>query len=206
MLQAAESLRQYEPGRQDGDGTHGHVHIEDPAPAPVIGNPAAQGRPNNRGKTEDRHDQALPLTALGWRKGIADDSHGNGHQCSGSQSLNAPVDDQLGHVLAGARQSRAGQEDDHATDKDYPPAINVGQLAIDWNRDSRGEQVGCDDPGVVLEAAQVGDDAGQGSADDRLVERSEQHTKEHADNYQNESLPTDSCAQSLRLGDGDCRR
>jgi len=157
MLPAVDELRHHEPGRQDGDGTHGHIHIKDPAPAPVIGDPAAQRWPNDRGQAEGGKDQALPFPALSRRKDIDDDGLGDGYQRSCSQSLDAPVDDQLGHVLAGTSQRRAGEEDDHATEEDDAPSIDVGELAPDGNRDCRGEQVGRDDPGVVLEAAQAGD-------------------------------------------------
>ena len=113
MLHAAQSLRQHEPGRQNSDDTHRHVYVEDPAPAPVVRDPPAQGRPDNRGKAEDRHNQPLPLTALSWREDVPDDGQGNGHHRSSSQALDAAIDDQLGHVLAGARQGRADQENDH---------------------------------------------------------------------------------------------
>ena len=56
MLAPVDEFRQDKTGRQDGDNAHRHVHIEDPAPAPVIGDPATQGRPNDRGKTEDGYE------------------------------------------------------------------------------------------------------------------------------------------------------
>ena len=108
MLAFIDKLRQDKPGRQDGDDTYGHVHVEHPAPAPVIGDPATQSRPNDRGETEYGHDQALPFPALSGRKDIADDSHGDWHHRACSQALNATVDDQLGHILACACQGRAG--------------------------------------------------------------------------------------------------
>src|SRR2546428_3265306 len=118
MLSMDDELWHHEPGGQDGDNTHWHVHIEHPAPAPVIGNPAAKGWSNNRGKTKDSHDQALPFSAFGRWKEIADDGHSDWHHRAGSQALNATVDNQLGHVLTGTCQSRANQEDDHTEDKE----------------------------------------------------------------------------------------
>ena len=156
MLHVADGLRQNESGRQDGNGTDWHIHVEDPAPAPIIGNPTAECWPDNRGKTENRHDQTLPFTAFGRWKDIANDGHSDWHHRAGSQALNAKVDNQLGHVLTGTCQRRANQEDDHTEDKECSPTINVGELAPDGYRDRRCEQIGRDDPGVVIEASQTG--------------------------------------------------
>ena len=93
MLAPVDEFRQDKTGRQDGDNAHRHVHIEDPAPAPVIGNPSTQRWPNNRGKTKNGHEQALPFTAFRRRKDIADDCQCNRHHPSSSQSLDASIND-----------------------------------------------------------------------------------------------------------------
>ena len=61
-----------------------------------------------------------------------------------------------------------------------PATVEVGDLAPERGAGGRGQQVGGDDPGEVLETAEVADDAGQGGADDALVERGQEHAGHHA--------------------------
>src|SRR6516164_5059276 len=104
MLPTCDNLWHHYTCCQDGDNTHRHVHIENPAPAPVIGDPAAQGWSNDRGDTEDSYYQTLPFPSFSRWKDIADDRHSDRHHCACSQALNATVYDQLSHVLTGAGQ------------------------------------------------------------------------------------------------------
>ncbi len=67
--------------------------------------------------------------------------------------------------------------------EDQPAAVEVGDLAPQRRDGGRGQQVGGDDPGQVVEAAEVADDAGQRGADDALVERGEEHAGHEADQH-----------------------
>ena len=179
-----------------------HVDVEDPAPAPVIGDRAAQHRPEDRGEAEDGDEESLPLAALGRREDVADDRLRDRHQGTGAKTLQGAVGDQLGHVLAGARKRRADQEDDHAAEEEDAATVDVGELAVDRHGNRRGEQVGGDNPGIVLAAAaQVTDDLWQGGRDDGLVERREQHAEHQSGDQRHESRGADSLANSSRRRD-----
>ena len=88
---------------------------------------------------------------------------------------------ELGHRLRGGADDPAGHEQHDAADEEQPAAVHVGQPAVDRRRHGRGEHVGREDPRVVLDAAEVGDDHRQRGRHDRLVERGEQHAEQHAD-------------------------
>ena len=68
-------------------------------------------------------------------------------------------------------QHRADQEDADADQEDGSPAVQVGELAVERTADGGRQQVGRERPRVDVIALQVGDDARQRRAHDRLVER-----------------------------------
>src|SRR5207244_12169558 len=75
---------------------------------------------------------------------------------------------------------RGGNEPDHAGDQEWLATEEVSELAGDWHDDRRGHEIAGDQPGVAIETVQLGDDARQRRADDRLVERREQQRQHHA--------------------------
>src|SRR5215470_7268940 len=101
MLFSGQEFWHDKSGGQNCDDANWHVYIEYPAPTPVIGDPASKGRSNDRGETKDSDDQALPFSAFSRWKEITDDGHSDWHHSTGSQTLNATVYNQFGHVLTG---------------------------------------------------------------------------------------------------------
>ena len=73
-----------------------------------------------------------------------------------------------------AAERRRDDEADHAGQQEWLPPEEVAQLAGDRHHDRRGDQVGRNDPGVVIEAVQLGHDPRHRGPDDRLVERGQE--------------------------------
>ena len=147
-------------------------------PRAVLGEQAAEERAEDGRDAEHGPEQALVLAALPGFEQVADDGEADGEQRSGAESLDAPEDDQLGHVLAQARQRRADQEDRDADHQHRLAAVQVGQLAVERHRDRGGEQVDRDRPGQQRLAAEVRDDRGQRDRDDRLVQRAQEQAEQ----------------------------
>ena len=98
---------------------------------------------------------------------------------------------ELPHLLAQAAEQGADQEDAHADQEDRPAAEDVGELPVHRTGDRRRQQVRREGPDVDVVALELGDDRGQGGADDRLVERGE----EDAEQDRTEDLEADAVRQ-----------
>lgn len=173
-------VRDAQDGRDDdeGDDTDGQIDVEDPAPAEVLGEQAAEQRAEDAGGAEHRAEQALVAAAFPGRDDVADDRHRQHHEAAAAQSLDRPEGDQLGHVLSQSAQRRTDQEDDDRGLEQALPAVLVAQFAPQRGGGGRREQVGGDDPAQMVQAAQIADDRGQGRGDDRLVEGGEEHAEQ----------------------------
>src|SRR5450759_4329415 len=154
------------------------VDEEDPVPRGLLGHEAAEQRPDDRADAEHRAEQALVLAALGRGEQVADDGEADREQGAGAEALDAPKDDQLGHVLAQAGQRGADQEHGDAEHQQRLASVQVGQLAVERDRDRRGQQVDRDRTGHHRLAAEIGHDGGQGDADDRLIERAQEQAEQ----------------------------
>ena len=95
---------------------------------------------------------------------------------------------ELPHLLRQPGEHRADDEHDDREDVDRATAVEVGDLAVQRGRRGRGQQVGGDDPGELVEAAELADDRRQGGRDDGLVERGEQHAEHQAADH-HQDLP-----------------
>jgi hypothetical protein len=81
--------RDAQDGRDDGerDDPDGEVDVEDPAPAQMLGEQAAEQRPENAARPEDRTEQALVLAPFAGRDEVADDRHRQHHQPAATDTL-----------------------------------------------------------------------------------------------------------------------
>ncbi len=170
---------QVEAGAHDHHGKHAdrHVHVEDPAPRETRDEEPAEQRARHRRNREDGADQAHVAAALARRDDVGDDRLRADHEAAGADPLQRAKADQLVHRLRETREHRAGEEDQDRDEKDGLAPVHVAELAVDRRRDRRGEQVGGDDPGEMVEPAEVADDGRQRNRDDRLVERGEEHAE-----------------------------
>ena len=170
--------RQQPPQDDEGNDPERQVDEEDPVPADRVGQEAAQRRTDDRREREDPTEQPLVLAPLARAEEVADDGERDREDRAGAEALDAAEQDELPHLLAQAAQQRAGEEEADADHHHRPPPEQVGELAVDRPGHRGGQQVDGDHPHVELVALEVGHDARQGRADDRLVERGQEHREE----------------------------
>ena len=75
---------------------------------------------------------------------------------------------------ASAAERRAEEEDDDREQEEVLAPVDVAELPVERHGDRRREHVRGEDPRVLRDPAEVGDDPRQRGRDDRLVERREQ--------------------------------
>jgi hypothetical protein len=161
-----------------GDKPDRQVDEEDPVPAEVVCEEPTEARADQEGDPEDRPEQALVLAPLGGREQVADDRQGDREERARAEALQAAEEDELPHRLAQARQHRADQEQDDPDQEQWPAAVQVRELAVDRHGDRARQQEDRYDPGVVIGALELGDDAGQDGTDDRLIEGGQEHAQQ----------------------------
>ena len=110
-LRANGRLRQM---KKTASAPSGHVDVEAPAPAGVVGEEAADGRAGDGGKAEGPGEEADVLGALGGREDVAEDGEDAGHDHAAADALDAAGDDQPDHRGRGAAGGGAGDEDGDA--------------------------------------------------------------------------------------------
>ena len=152
----------------------GHVDVEDPAPRGVVDQEAADQRPGDAADPEDRAEDALIAAAVARRDDVADDRLREDDEPAAAEALQRAEGDELAHALRLAAQRRPDEEDDDRGLEDALAPVEVAELAVERRRDRRGQQVAGDDPGELVEAAELGGDGRQRGGDDRPVERGQQ--------------------------------
>jgi hypothetical protein len=89
--------------------------------------------------------------------------------------------------LAETAKPAHGHEAGHAGEDERLAAEEVAEFAGDRDGDGRGEQVSGGDPGVTVEAVELGDDPRHRGADDGLVESGEKQREHDADGDEDQS-------------------
>ena len=97
-------VRKLEVDRGDRDGADRQVDPEAGAPRPLVGQPAAERRAEDRRDAPDRGEQPLIAAALRRRKDVADDREQQAHDHAGANALQAAKQNQLAHAVE--RQER----------------------------------------------------------------------------------------------------
>ncbi len=156
---------------RDSQDAHRQVDVEHPAPAEPVGQPAAQCGADDRGEAEDAAEDALQLDPLLRRKDVSQHCEDSGKQHAAEEALDGSEEGQLKHVLRQAAESGGQHETDHACQQERLAAEHVAQLAGDRNHNRGADQVSGSDPGVVLEAVQLRDDARHRRPHHCLVQR-----------------------------------
>ena len=164
-------------GHDHDDDGHGHVDPEGPAPGEVVGEQAAEQRPDDGGDAEDGAECALVAAAFAQRDDLADHSDSGDGDGAAAEALQCARGDEHGHRSGEAAEHRSGEEDEDGGLEHFLAAEGVAELADDGGDDRRGQQVTGDDPRLVAGAAEVGDDGGQGGGHDGLVEGGQQHAE-----------------------------
>ncbi len=170
-----EAAGQYPGGRE----SERDVHEEDPAPGDVVGEDPAQRRPDERRDAPDAGDVALHLGPLGHRVDVADDRHPDRLDRAGAKPLDQPERDQSRHAPREPTQYRADHEQPDAEQHDRLAAAQVGELAVDRDRDCLRKQVDREQPRELGEATEIVDDGRYGGGQDGRVDRHQPDAQHH---------------------------
>jgi hypothetical protein len=170
-------------GDHQRDQAERDVDEEDPLPAGAVGEEPAEDRAEHGRGTEDGGEVALVPAALAGRDDVADGGHRERHQAAATEALDRAERDQLLDVRREAGEQGADQERHDRDLEQQPAAVQVGDLAPQRGGGGGREHVRRDDPGQLVEAAEVGGDAGEGGSDDALVERRQEHAHHQATHH-----------------------
>ena len=110
-----------------------------------------------------------------------------------------PERGQLVHRVGEAAEHRADDEDADGEQVERPPAVEVGQLAVQRRGDRRGDQERRRRPGLQVVALQVVGDGADRGRDDGLVERGQEHA-EHEAGEDRDDLAVGEDAAGVRRG------
>ena len=167
---------------ESGEQADRHVDEEDPRPAVVVGDPAAEDRPGDRRHHRDHREQGQGHAAL--RRWVDGDQQGLGDriQRPGDEALQGAEADQRRHRLGDAaeergeyEQQRGGDEQAHLAD---PPGQPAGQRQGDGV--AHGERG--DHPGALFRThPEVTGDGRQGDVGDGGVEHLHESRQGQAD-------------------------
>ena len=162
-------------GEQGRKQPKGYVEPEDHRPVQVLRNDAAERRPRNPGDDPGRAHIGLVAAALTRGNHVGDGGLRERHDSAASDSLQRSAGNQHRHIRrrSGHHGSRQKQADRHQHHGAAP--MDVGKLAIERRHNGRRQQISDNDPGKVLEVAEVAPDRRQCSGDDGLIERRQEH-------------------------------
>ena len=163
----------------DGECTHGHVHVEDPAPTLDAGDPPAgeiRQQPSDegaehRGDAEHGSHEALIFSPFGRCEQVGDHDEGHRENAAAPGALDPAEQNELGHAVSEEREvpELAGEttehgtteKETHRTQRDVFARVGVGEFPVDESQRRRGEQVGSGYPGVPIDPLQGLDHLGQ---------------------------------------------
>ena len=167
-------------GHENCGDAEGHVHEEEPAPAELFREHAADERPQRLADRAGRRPDADRLAAVGRREGVAHDRERGDEAERGSQALERTGGDQPADRLRGAGRDRAGDERDQP-EQDHPAAAErIGQAAGGDLRSREGEEERVEDPrerrGGRVERVP---DGGQGDGEAERVDSEHEERHRH---------------------------
>ena len=172
-------LRHRDRDDEEGEDADRQVDVEDPAPARVVDDEAAESRAGDRRGGERRADQPLVAATVARRDDHADGGEREWEEAARAEPLYGAEDRRAGSCSARGRRapSRPGRSRSQTMKRVRRPWTSPS-FPYRGHGHGRSEHVRRDDPGVAGQAADVADDPRQRGRDDRLVERGE-HQHRH---------------------------
>ena len=144
----------------------------------MVGEEAADERPDDGRQAEQRTDRAHVLGPLPGRHDVGDDRLRQDHQPAAAEPLHAPPDDEPREVRRQrGTDARHGEQADR-DEEEVAAAPQVAELAVDRHDQGGGQQVGGGHPRHVRDAAEVAHDRRHRRRDDRLVQGRHEHAGE----------------------------
>jgi hypothetical protein len=172
VAEVGPALAQQHGGEQRRRDADGHVDEEDPRPAQVAGEDAAEqyaGRGAAAGRCAVDPQRHVAVATLG--EGRHQQREGGGSEQGAAEPLNRPEGDQRGLRPGDGAQERARGEEEQARDEQPPPAEEIGEAASEQQRAAEEDRVRRDDPMQArLREPQIGFDRRERDVDDRDVE------------------------------------
>ena len=122
------------------------VDPEDHRPVQVVGEEAADNRPEQAGEQPDTTEIGLVLTALAGADHVRDHRLDHRHDAAAAEPLQAAGEDQDRHVRRQRADHRADDEQAERRDDHGAAAIDVAERAEHRRHRGRGQQIGGDHP------------------------------------------------------------
>ena len=150
---------------------HRYIDEKDPSPRGIVGDEAAERRPQHRGDDDRDRGHAEGGAALGRREGIEDDRLLIGLQSAAEKALRQPEHDELDEAAGDSAEKRADREHGDA-DQEIPLSPQqIAEPAGNRQHDAVGDEIGRQGPGRLVVARRHGaGDMRQSHIDDRRVE------------------------------------
>ena len=166
------ALGQQARGHRGGEQRDRDVDEQDPLPAEVLGQHAAEQDADGAAGAGHGAPDAERAVALGtFGEGRGQDRERGGREDRRAEALQRARRDQLALAGRQAAEQRGEREEDEADGEDTTAAEQVGHATAEQQEAAEDERVGVDDPGeVLLGEVEVAADRGQRDVDDRGVE------------------------------------
>nr|WP_244200524.1 hypothetical protein [Micromonospora arborensis] len=172
---------EYDGGRDQDQQAERQVEIENPPPAGVVDDEPAQQRADGHAEAADEPAEVAPL--LSAVDQVRHHDHGHAHQAAGSDPLDGPEGDELGHALRDAAERGPGQEGGHRAEVDRLRAEDVAEFAVErqgggGRQCERADQPG--QPGHAVHGIELPHDRHGGGGDDvRVQQRQDDRQQAH---------------------------
>ncbi len=165
----------------DGDRAEGQVDEEEPAPARVVDDEAADHRAADAGEREDDREPALVASTQPRRHDFTDERLRERHEPAAAEALDDACRDQRRERRRCAAGQRAEREDDDGAREDTAAAEAVAEPAIERNHDHRREQIADRQPRGVAQATELAADHRRRRRQQRLVDGGQEHRQHYRD-------------------------
>ena len=171
-LALAAALVEQARREQRGDDRDRDVDPEDPLPAEVLGQHAAEQHARRAARARHRAPDAQRLVALGaLREHVRDHRQRGRREDRGAEALHRAPDDQLRLARREAAEQRGDREQHETTHEQAPAAEQVGHSPAEQQEAAERQRVRVRDPGEVLRReVQVLADRRDRDVDDRDVQ------------------------------------
>ena len=151
VLVLSKGVCEEEEAREHDDSANRDIHVEDPLPAELLGEDAAEQDTECAARTGDRPPNTqgrVPLPTLNERHG--QDGKGSGRQKRGPQPLYGTGSHQPAARCRQSTEERGRGEDDHARHEDPAPSQLVGHPPAEHEKTTEEKCVGIQHPQQVL--------------------------------------------------------
>ena len=170
------------PEQAEHDRTRHQVDVEDVLPAEILGQVAADRRPDRRREGCGQREQGQADWLLGLGQQRDDDGERHRDQHTAREALDGAKDDHLLQVLGVGTGDREHQEQHGVYDQIAAQREHLREPAGQRDHDDLGDQVGGRDPAAVIDpGADRALDIGQRGVDDLDVEHRHERAKRGAD-------------------------